>query len=41
MKNGKKSVGNGGGFGTLLTNLSKAFNCLSNVYLDYLLSINK
>ena len=29
----KKSVDNGGGFGALLTDLSKAFDCLSNKLL--------
>ena len=33
MKNGKKSVDNGGAFGALLTDLSKAFDCLSHELL--------
>ena len=32
-KNGKKSVDNGDAFGALLTDLSKAFDCLSNKLL--------
>ena len=33
MKNGKKSVDNGGAFNALLTDLSKAFDCLSHELL--------
>ena len=33
LKNGKKSVDNGGTFGALLTGLSKAFDCLSHELL--------